>query len=86
MSYLTKNIIPGEMGKVFSTNAREKKDLLKIKKALNNIPGIEDIQINLKVFPVEITIYTKSVVSIETVENEVKRFGFHAIPKGVFQV
>ncbi|NNL15937.1 MAG: heavy-metal-associated domain-containing protein [Flavobacteriaceae bacterium] len=86
MSYLTKNIIPGDFGKVFSTNAKNKKDLLKIKKALLKLPGIKDIHINLKVFPVEITIHTESVVSVETVENEVKRFGFHASPKGVFQV
>lgn len=40
----------------------------------------------MSVFPVEISIHTNSVISIETVENEVKRFGFHAIPKGVFEV
>ncbi len=86
MSYLTKNIIPGDHGKVFSTDAKKEKDLLKIKKAILKIPGIKDVHVDMGVFPIEIAIQTKSVVSVETVENEVKRFGFHAIPKGVFEV
>jgi len=86
MSYLTKNIIPGDYGKVFSTDARKKKDLDKIQKAILKIPGIQDVIVDKSKFPVEIIIHTRSVVSIKTVENEVKRFGFHVIPKGVFQV
>jgi hypothetical protein len=86
MSYLTKNIIPGDYGKVFSTDAQKEKDLIKIKKAILKIPGIVEVDINTNVFPAEITIHSKFVVSTETVENEVKRFGFHAIPKGVFEV
>lgn len=86
MSYLTKNIIPGEYGKVFSTDAKKEKDLLKIKKAILNLYGIKDVLVDINVFPIEITIQTNSVVSVETVENEVKRFGFHAMPKGVFEV
>ncbi len=86
MSYLTKNIIPGDYGKVFSTDARKEKDLVKIQKAILKIPGIQDVIVDKSIFPVEIIIHTTSVVSIETVENEVKRFGFHASPKGVFEV
>ncbi len=86
MSYLTKNIIPGEYGKVFSTDAKKEKDLLKIKKAILNLYGIKDVLVDMTIFPVEITIHTNSVVSKESVENEVKRFGFHIVPKGVFEV
>lgn len=86
MSYLTKNIIPGKIGKVFSTDAKEEKDLVKITKALLKLPGVKDIDINQNVFPVELTIHTDSVVSVEIIEDEVQRFGFHAIPKGVFDV
>jgi len=86
MSLLTENIIPGNYGKVFSTDAKEEKDLLKIKKAIEKIPGIKDAIINFEVYPIEITIHTTSLTHIDKVENEVKRFGFHAIPKGAFKL
>lgn len=86
MSYLNTNIIPGEFGKVFTTDARKEKDLLKIKNAIKKIHGIQDVEINKNVFPIEFTIYSKSVVSHKKIENEVKRFGFHTIPKSVFKV
>ncbi len=79
MSYLTKNIIPGDFGKVFVTDAKKEKDL-------DKISGIQDVIVDKSIFPVEIIIHSRSVVSVETVENEVIRFGFHAIPKGVFEV
>ena len=86
MNLLTENIIPGNYGKVFSTDAKENKDLLKIKEAIENIPGIKDAIINDDVYPIEFTIHTTSLIHIDTVENEVKRFGFHAIPKGAFEL
>ena len=86
MNLLTENIIPGNYGKVFSTDAKEDKDLLKIKEGIENIPGIKDVIINSEVYPIEFTIHTTSLIHIDTVENEVKRFGFHAIPKGAFEL
>ena len=86
MILLTENIIPGNYGKGFGTDAKEEKDLLKIKNALEKIPGIKDAIINFEVYPIEITIHTSSLIHIDKVENEVKRFGFHAIPKGAFEL
>ncbi len=86
MSLLTENIIPGNYGKVFGTDAKEEKGLLKIKKAIEKILGIKDTIINFEVYPIEITIHTTSLIHIDKVENEVKRFGFHAIPKAVFEL
>jgi len=86
MSLISENIIPGNYGKVFSTDAKEEKDLLKIKKAVEKLPGIKDVVLNKDIYPVELTIHTNALVHIDVVENEVKRFGFHAIPKGVFQL
>jgi len=86
MSLLTENIIPGNYGKVFGTDAKEEKDLLKIKKAIEKIPGIKDAIMNFQVYPREITIHTTSLIHVDKVENEVKRFGFHAIPKGAFEL
>lgn len=86
MNLLTENIIPGNYGKVFSTDAKEEKDLLKIKNAIEKLPGINDVILHMDVFPVELTIHTNSLVHIDIVENEVKRFGFHVIPKGAFEL
>lgn len=85
-SLLTENIIPGKNGKIFGTNADKPKDLLKIKEAILNIPGVRDVDMNEEVFPKEFTVYTTSMVKIEEVEKEVKHIGFHAIPKGIFQL
>ena len=86
MNLLAQNIIPGNHGKVFSTDAKKDKDILKIIKAIKKIPGIKDIIINKDVYPIEFTILTTSLIHIETVGNAVKRFGFHAVPKGIFQL
>lgn len=86
MNLLAENIIPGNHGKVFSTDAKKDKDILKMITAIKKIPGIKDVIVNKDVFPIEFTILTTSLIHIETVENEVKRFGFHAIPKGIFEL
>ncbi|MGB5668314.1 MAG: heavy-metal-associated domain-containing protein [Maribacter sp.] len=85
-SLLSENIIPGKHGKIFSTNAHKRKDLLKIKNAILDFTGVRDVIFNTEVFPKEFTVYTTSFVKIEDIENEVKRFGFHAVPKGIFQL
>ena len=43
MSLLSENIIPGNHGKVFGTNAKEQQTLEKIKSALELIDGIKDV-------------------------------------------
>ncbi len=86
MNLLSKNVIPGNHGKIFGTNAVEKTDLLKIKNALLNIHGVKDVTINTKSFPKEFTVYTSTLVKVVDIENEVKRFGLHAIPKGLFEL
>ncbi len=86
MNLISENIIPGNYGKVFSTDAKEEKDLLKIKNAVENLPGVKDVILHLDKYPIELTIHTNSLIHIDTVENEVKRFGFHAIPKGAFEL
>ncbi len=86
MNLLKDNIIPGNYGKVFGTNAVKEGDLLKIRNALYNMSGIKDVDINMEIFPKEFTIYTSKLVKIEDVENEVQRLGFHIIPKGQFEL
>lgn len=81
MSLLTDNIIPGEHGKVFGTNANEEIELIEIKNSLLKVDGITEVSINNSIFPKEFTVFTSKVISIKDVEKVVKSIGFHAIPK-----
>ncbi|GIZ10176.1 heavy-metal-associated domain-containing protein [Flavobacterium sp. UMI-01] len=83
MSLLSSNIIPGNHGRVFGTNAKEDSDLEAIQKSILAIDGIIEVAINTHVFPREITVYSDKIISIEEVEKKVKSVGFHAIPKEV---
>lgn len=81
MSLLTDNIIPGEHGKVFGTNANEEIELIEIKDNLLKIDGVIEVQINTAIFPKEFTVITNKLISISEIEKGVKAIGYHAIPK-----
>lgn len=84
MGYLTENVIPGEHGKVFGTNAKEPKDIEKIMEALSEIEGIAKLDLDTSVHPVEITVLTSKMVEIKKIEDVVNHLGFHVVPKGYF--
>lgn len=86
MSLLSENIIPGNHGKIFGTNAMEQNDLTAIKNSLLELEGIVDIILNIEIFPREFTVHTNQIVSLSDIENKVKSVGFHAIPKGTFKL
>lgn len=86
MSLLSENVIPGNHGKIFGTNAKEKTDLEKIKSILIHLKGIKDVLINTEIYPREFTVHTSTLVKIEDIEEKVKQIGFHAIPKGLFEL
>jgi hypothetical protein len=86
MSLLTENIIPGNHGKIFGTNAIEDLDLLAIKSSLLELDGIKKVVFNTDIFPREFTVHTSKIVSIGDIENKVKSVGFHAIPKDLFEL
>ncbi|WP_418262388.1 heavy-metal-associated domain-containing protein [Flavobacterium faecale] len=80
MSLLSNNIIPGNHGRVFGTDAKEDTDLEAIRKSILEIEGISEVAINNQVFPRELTIYSTKIINIQEVETKVKSVGFHAIP------
>lgn len=84
MSLVSENVIPGNHGKLFETNAKGNHDLNSIKDKLTSLDGIKDVIINAEVFPKEFTVYTSELVTIKDVESVVKSLGFHAIPKTLF--
>jgi len=86
MSLLSENIIPGNHGKIFETNAKSTSDLERIKKEILTLDGIKDVLINTDAYPIELTIHTTKIVNIDDVENKVKTTGFHAIPKALFEL
>ena len=49
MSLFSENVIPGNLGKVFGTNAKEPQTLEKIKSPLELIDGVKDVIIHLDV-------------------------------------
>jgi len=86
MSLLTENIIPGNHGKIFGTNASKDEQMERIKIRLQKIDGVKNVTIIKGVFPKEFIIYTSKLISIDTIEDEVKKMELHAIPKGLFEL
>jgi hypothetical protein len=81
MSLMKDNVIPGNYGKVFGTNATTEKDLVLIKEKLSTLKGVKDVELHLDIFPKEFTVHTYDMVKVEDIESEVISLGFHAIPK-----
>lgn len=84
MSLLSENVIPGNHGKTFETNATEHQDLIKIKESILNVIGVSDVIIDEEKFPTEITVHTADLVSVVEIQEAVKNHGFHALPKTLF--
>ncbi|RTY87114.1 heavy-metal-associated domain-containing protein [Flavobacterium sp. RSP15] len=86
MSILTDNIIPGNHGKIFGTNAIKYLDLLEIKACLLKLDGVKDVLLNTNLFPREFTVHTSKMIPVSAIEYQVRSVGFHAIPKEVFEL
>lgn len=80
MRLLTNNIVPGNQGRIFGTNATEPTDLSTIKKSILALRGIKDVIVNDRVYPREITVYSTIIVTIDKIESLVKSMGFQALP------
>ena len=65
MSLLSENVIPGNHGKVFGTNAKEPQTLEKIKSTLELIDGIKDVILHLDEYPRELTTHTSKMVTVK---------------------
>jgi copper chaperone CopZ len=84
MSFLSENVIPGNHGQVFGTNAKTEEELDRVKNAILAVDGIKDIIIDMEIYPKEITIHTSKLIEIKEIEDCVQKVGFHVIPKGLF--
>ncbi|WP_428740465.1 heavy-metal-associated domain-containing protein [Tenacibaculum sp.] len=86
MSLLSENVIPGNHGKIFGTDAKDLRDLERIKDRILSVHGVKDVIINSEVFPRELTVQTTELINVKEIEDAVKSTGFHAIPKGLFEL
>lgn len=86
MNLLSENVIPGDHGKIFETNAENKTDLEHIKKTVLRIEGISDVLLNDDIFPREITVLTTDFVKVEEVQQAADEAGFHVLPKALFHL
>lgn len=86
MSLISDNIIPGEHGKIFGTNAKEIDDLKKIQHEILKVDGVTEVILNPQAFPREITVHTSKLVEVQSVENAALETGFHVIPKKLFKL
>ncbi len=86
MGFLSKNVIPGNHGKVFGTNAERQEDLDKVVDTILSIDGIKNVIIDKEKFPKELKVLTSKMVKIKTIEDRVKVLGFHLIPTGLFEL
>ena len=86
MSLTSENVIPGNHGKVFETNAKDSIDLASIKNKLSSLDGIKNVITNAEVFPKEFTVHTTKLIKIKDIESIVRSLGFHSIPKTLFPI
>lgn len=86
MSLLSENVIPGNHGKIFGTNAQNHQDLINIQNAILKLDGVKDVIIEEDKFPREFTIHTNSLVSVKDIQDTVIKVGFHAIQKSIFEL
>ncbi|UOB18900.1 heavy-metal-associated domain-containing protein [Abyssalbus ytuae] len=84
MELISENVIPGNHGKIFATNAENKEQLEHIKKLVLEVPGIQHVEIKHETYPREFIVYTTTLVSIIEIEKAVNRTGLNAIPKTTF--
>lgn len=86
MSLLSENVIPGNHGKVFGTNAKTEIELKRVQNAMIGVDGVKDVILNDAIFPREITVHTEKMVKVIDIEVAVIKSGFHVIPKGLFSL
>lgn len=86
MSLISDNVIPGDHGTIFETNAKEDYDLNRVKMLIEQVDGVKDVMINTDEYPYTMIVHTSKLVKIIDIENEAKKSTFHVIPKSIFSL
>ncbi|WP_310991285.1 heavy-metal-associated domain-containing protein [Aequorivita marina] len=86
MNIISENVIPGDHGKVFETNAENQRELETLKKAILKIEGVKDVLLNNDTYPREITVLTKDFVNVSEVEQAASSVDLHVLPRALFHL
>mgnify|MGYP000651645976 CR=1 FL=1 len=84
MSFLSENVIPGNYGKKFTTDAKTPDEFKQIEEKLMKLDGVKDVMFENGSKPVVFVIHTNKVVAVKTIEDKVKELELHAVPTGPF--
>lgn len=84
MSLISENIIPGDQGKTFGTNANKTFEIELAKTAISKVEGVKEVIVNQAVYPFEITVSTSRIVAVKDIQKAAISVGFHVILKGLF--
>lgn len=84
MTFISENVIPGNYGKKFTTDAKHPEDFRQIEEALMTLDGIKDITFEEGSKPTVFIVHTNKVVDVKTIEHKVKELNLHAVPTGPF--
>ncbi len=84
MSYLEDNVIPGNYGKKFTTDAKDLEDFKRIEAAILELEGVKDVVFESKETPVVFAVHTTQVVEVDAIQDKVQLLDLHAVPTGLF--
>jgi hypothetical protein len=86
MSLISENIIPGNHGRIYGTNASTNDQMEGIKHQLEKIEGVKNVTLINGVFPKEFIVHTSKLISVKIIEDAVKKMLLHAIAKGLCEL
>ncbi|MBP1841314.1 hypothetical protein [Formosa algae] len=81
MEVLLDNVIPENHPRMFTTNASEHKELIKIKQAIMALDGVESVEFMDVVFPKQFRVSVSKMIEVRFIEEAVNDVGFNAIPR-----
>ena len=84
MTVITENVIPGNHGRIFTTNASNDSEMEDIKVVIEKIEGVKDVVLIKEVYPKEFIVHTTKLINNDIIEGAVSDLGVKAIPKGIF--
>ena len=84
MSFLSENVIPGNYGKKFTTDAKDPDEFKQIQDILLNLEGVKDVIFEADTKPTVFVVHTFKVVSVHDIEHAIKELNLHAVPTGPF--
>ncbi len=84
MSFLSENVIPGNYGKKFTTDANEPNEINEILDTLMSLDGVKEVIFEEGSNPTTFVIYTHSIVKVDDITDKVKELNLHAVPTGPF--